>query len=165
MDSLITETILEIDFIQDYTVTVNKIYFTPEVAEVVSLCSTSTPSVMNNTSEIIPMSKNESRNIILKFANSPHSKPKTESEEMKINVQWEIRKTDGIVALGNSQIDVQESVKSVESSFVFQVEHINTVYADFRVSSLCSCNITLIIHSRISGNFSIQLESNPPKEE
>lgn len=154
--------------LQDYNISVNKIFFTPNEVNIIDLCSAKLKEVedsSNRKDAIIKMNKNESRNIVLQFQDS-RKLTEIPRSDISVNVQWGIEGGDSIAATeGSSRIKIQEAIVSIESSFVFQVKHPNRIYGDFANSSVQSCNIDLKIHSRTSGNFNIQLENNPPKEE
>ncbi|ODM95559.1 hypothetical protein Ocin01_11121 [Orchesella cincta] len=148
----------------DYSVVVSKIFFTPSDIQVTELCSSSLPEIKTEDEGIMKMNKNESRNIVLKFQDQDNRLKN--NPRLTINVAWQIAKsTSEYLAEGNSEINISEAIASIQSSFVFQVKHTNKVYADFEDSSTCECEIQLLIHSKTSGNFSIQLEYNPPKND
>lgn len=154
--------------LQDYNISVNKIFFTPNEVHIVDLCSSKLKEIediSNKNDAIIKMNKNESRNIVLQFQDS-RKLAEIPKSDISVNVQWGIEGGDNIPAAeGNSRIKIQEAIISIESSFIFQVKHPNRIYGDFSNSSVQSCNIDLKIHSRKSGHFNIQLENNPPKDE
>lgn len=155
--------------LQDYNIFINKIHFTPSDVTVTDLCSTTLTRNKETDKaieeEVVKMNKNESKNIILKFTDSR----KVPKNDISINVQWEIKKPEPeqetLLASGNSMMPIQDAITSIESTFVFQVKHQSRIYGDFTASSVHLCNIDLKIHSRTSGNFTIQLENNPPKDE
>ncbi|ODN03904.1 hypothetical protein Ocin01_02762 [Orchesella cincta] len=120
----------------DYSVVVSKIFFTPSDIQVTELCSSSLPEIKTEDEGIMKMNKNESRNIVLKFQDQDNLLKN--NPRLTINVAWQIAKsTSEYLAEGNN----------------------------FEDSSTCECEIQLLIHSKTSGNFSIQLEYNPPKND
>lgn len=152
--------------LQDFNIKVNKIFFTPSDYTVTNVCTASIAEGVQQDckeAEVVMMKKNESKNIVLRFKNVGNN---MKNSDVNINVQWQIENSDlGILAVGHSQMRINEALASIESSFIFQVQHPNAVFSDFENSPLCLCNVELKVHSRVGGRFSIELEANPPSDE
>jgi hypothetical protein len=114
----------------------------------------------------------ESRNIVLKTMMLPMNKKEeldNSLNNLALKINWDLTKPPGTgtstlnTINGQSKLaieDLSRILSQPEHNFIFELNHASQTENDFNFNPCFNCGIELLVHSRVSGKFSFQFETN-----